>query len=129
MTRDYDIGYGKPPKSGQFRKGEGGNRKGRPKGHKNLKTELLEELAERIHIREDGAPRRISKQRAIIKQLVAKAIKGDPRAASAVFQFVQRVVGEQDPASEPTLTTADEEILAAFLKRNSGRRKKEPQDG
>lgn len=129
MSKDYDVGYGKPPKSGQFRKGESGHQKGRLKGRKNLKTELLEELAERIHIREDGERRQISKQRAIIKQLVAKAIKGDPRAASAVFQFVQRVVGEQDPASEPTLTTADEEILAAFLKRNSGRRKKEPQDG
>ncbi len=129
MSKDYDVGYGKPPKSRQFRKGESGNQKGRLKGRKNLKTELLEELAERIHIREDGERRQISKQRAIIKQLVAKAIKGDPKAASAVFQVVQRVVGEQDPASEPVLTPVDEEILAEFLKRNSGRRKKEPQDG
>jgi hypothetical protein len=129
VSKDYDVGYGKPPKSGRFRKGESGNQKGRPKGHKNLKTELLEELAERIQIREDGERRQISKQRAIIKQLVAKAIKGDPKAASAIFQFVQRLVGEQEPASEPTLTPVDEEILAAFLKRSSGRKKKEHHDG
>ncbi len=129
MSKDYDVGYGKPPKGRQFRNGESGNPKGRLKGHKNLKTELLEELAERIQIREDGERRQISKQRAIVKQLVAKAIKGDPKAASAIFQLAQRIVGEQDPASEPTLTPVDEEILAEFLKRNSGRRKKEPQDG
>ncbi len=129
MSKDYDVGYGKPPKGRQFRKGESGNQKGRLKGRKNLKTELLEELAERIHIREDGERRQISKQRAIIKQLVAKAIKGDPKAASAIFQIVQRIVGEQDPASEPTLTTADEEILAAFLRRSSDRKMKEDHDG
>ena len=43
--------------------------------------------------------------------------------------MVQRVVGEQDPASEPVLTPADEEILAAFLRRRSDRTKKEHHDG
>ena len=28
----YPVGYGKPPKAGQFRKGMSGNAKGRPKG-------------------------------------------------------------------------------------------------
>jgi hypothetical protein len=31
-TDDYAIGYGKPPASTQFRKGQSGNRTGRPKG-------------------------------------------------------------------------------------------------
>ena len=44
MSRDYDVGYKKPPKHGRFRKGRSGNAKGRPKGGKNLKTELMEEL-------------------------------------------------------------------------------------
>lgn len=129
MTKDYDVGFGKPPKSGRFRKGASGNRKGRPKGARNLKTELLEELGEQIQIREDGAPRRISKQRAIIKQLVAQAIKGDARAANAVFQIVQRVLGDGGQTEEPALTTADEEILEAFLRRNADRRGEEPDDG
>ena len=28
--KDYDVGYGKPPKSGQFKPGQSGNPKGRP---------------------------------------------------------------------------------------------------
>ncbi len=34
MADDYEIGYGKPPKQTQFRKGQSGNPRGRPKGKK-----------------------------------------------------------------------------------------------
>jgi Family of unknown function (DUF5681) len=30
-TQDYEVGYGKPPKTSQFKKGESGNPSGRPK--------------------------------------------------------------------------------------------------
>ena len=38
--RDYDVGYGKPPKATRFRKGQTGNPKGRPKTSKNVGTML-----------------------------------------------------------------------------------------
>jgi len=38
---DYEVGYGKPPKHGQFKPGQSGNPKGRPKGRKNFPV-LLE---------------------------------------------------------------------------------------
>ncbi len=57
MSGDYDVGYGKPPQHTRFRKGQSGNPTGRPKGARNLKTELLEELQEQILVREGGPGR------------------------------------------------------------------------
>jgi Family of unknown function (DUF5681) len=110
------VGYGKPPKQTRFRAGRSGNPKGRPKGTKNLKTDLIEELGEKILVREGERSRRVSKQRAMVKQLVAKTLKGDTRSASLLLSTMMRLVdtGEGlDPIDEPLLDE-EREILAAF---------------
>ena len=56
--RDYEIGYGKPPKQTRFKPGQSGNPRGRPSGTRNLRTDLAEELAERIAISEGGRRQR-----------------------------------------------------------------------
>lgn len=119
MAKDYEVGYGRPPKHSRFRKGESGNPKGRPKGAKSFRTEFLEELGETIQVREDGRTRRISKQRAAIKQLMAKAIKGDARAVTALFTMLVRLAGAEEVqggAAEAPLTETDREILERFLR-------------
>ena len=107
MPDDYDVGYKKPPIKTQWKKGQSGNLKGRPKGTKNLRTALKEELQEKIVVREGGQKKTITKQCATVKGLVSKAMKGDVRAFNAISnqlktdeekeeQVIQIVVDEQD---------------------------------
>ena len=118
MTGDYEVGYGKPPARTRFKKGQSGNPRGRPKGTKNLKTDLLEELQEHIPVREGNREYRLSKQRALLKSLTAKAIKGDARAANVVLNLVMRILEDQPPALvDDDLTGEDQELLEAYAAR------------
>ena len=56
-NNSYEVGYGKPPRSGQFRKGQSGNPKGRPKGARGVKSLLDDALSKEITVSE-GARRR-----------------------------------------------------------------------
>tara|TARA_R110002111_G_scaffold137013_14_gene202753 strand:+ start:778 stop:1179 length:402 start_codon:yes stop_codon:yes gene_type:complete len=113
--KDYEVGYGKPPKSGQFKLGQSGNPKGRPKGAKNFKTELEEELLEKIQIKEQGKFLKVSKQRAMLKAMTARAVQGDARAATVLANMIYRLLPGEDPIEEiEDFTDADKAILERF---------------
>jgi hypothetical protein len=119
MSDDYQVGYGKPPDRTRFKKGESGNPKGRPKGAKNLKTDLMEEMNEKVVIREGERSRKIPKQRAVVKTLVALTLKGDTRAANTLMNVLFRVV---DPAYEatpagPSLNAEEQAVLETLKTR------------
>ncbi len=129
MPGDYEVGFKKPPKHTQFKPGQSGNAKGRPKGSKNLKTDLLEELAETMRISEGGRERRISKQRALIKAQVTRGIKGDPRAAAKIFELILKVFGIEDQDDEPKPPeTQDERAVLEGLEARIRRRLATPSD-
>jgi|ERR1700733_13651159 hypothetical protein len=121
MTEDNinnKVGYRRPPAHTRFRPGQTGNPKGRLKGTANLRTDLREELSELIHIREGDRDLKVSKQRAMLKALVAKALRGDARAANVVLGLVWKLFEpEAETEPIPSLTDDDQAILERFLAR------------
>lgn len=111
-----EVGYGKPPKTSQFKPGQSGNPKGRPKGARNLDTLMAEELESLIQIREQGAPVVVSKGHAVIKALIAKAMQGDVRAAAVFIEWNDRQKALR-PNAEDELDEPDIALLERALKR------------
>ncbi len=84
---EYDVGYKKPPKTKQFKKGQSGNPKGRPKGSKNVATILFDILNNKVTVNEGGTTRQMTGLEAIIHNLALKAMKGDYRSALSVLKL------------------------------------------
>lgn len=117
-TPEYQVGYGRPPLHTRFQPGQSGKPRGRPRGSRNLKTELEEELQERIALREGGERRTVSKQRAMLKRLMEKALQDDVRAATLVISMVVRFLDQSEPEEDlAPLADGDRAILDAFLAR------------
>ena len=113
--QDYEVGYKKPPKHTQFKPGQSGNPKGRPKNVRNFKTDLQAELQAHITITESGQPRQISRQQAIIKRAMEKALQGDTKSIQLVGQWVlQHLQDEETSLGAIPLSSEDEALLKRY---------------
>lgn len=124
------IGYATPPVETQWKKGTSGNPRGRKKGSVNFKTDLMQELSEIIAVTEGGKPKRITKQRALIKALLTKGMKGDVRAANAVIGWSAKVLASElgAPADEP-LTSEEQALLDHLQSQTPVSRSPKPTEG
>jgi len=86
-------GNGFPPHHTRFQKGKSGNPKGRPKGSKNFKTCLAEELGQFVTFTENGKRKRVRKRQALAKRLVNNALNDNPRAMGQVLDEIARAEG------------------------------------
>lgn len=103
-----DVGYRKPPKRSRFRPGQSGNPAGRPRLATNFRTALLAELAKVI----DGGS--MTKQDALIRSLVDRAIGGNIAATTALLPILMKVAASQAPADEAT--AEEREMLEDFMR-------------
>ena len=120
--RDYEVGYGKPPRDTRFKRGQSGNPRGRPPGAKNLSTLLNEALNELVVVTENGGRKRISKRRAAFKQLVNDAAKGEWRALKLLVDILQDIERRSEPQTEESsFSLVDEKVIAQLKARLHGK--------
>jgi len=113
-------GYKRPPKTTRFKAGHSGNPKGRPKGARSLKKDLVNLMEKRVRIREDGEQRHVSGQELMLLKLFEKAAKGDLKASTQIFGMLMKFDASDPPQTEPeNITANDRMIVADFLRRNS----------
>ena len=85
------VGYGRPPVNRQFKPGQSGNPRGKPKGSKNFPTMFAEAMSRPVTVRDKkGKIRTLSKQELMVEVMVNKAVAGDPKAFAAVVQFAEK---------------------------------------
>jgi hypothetical protein len=115
------VGYGKPPKKHQFKKGRSGNPKGRPKRSKNANKLVYDILNEKRVFTDSGVSKTAPTREIAMRMLAEKALKGDQRALDRLIEMdgayqAQKV--EQSAAAQQSngnTLEADQVILARYL--------------
>jgi len=102
VAREYEVGYGRPPKATRFKKGQSGNPWGRPK--KKLTPDELEKKMlweDSFIVRINGKIQRVNAVTAVLNVLLGKALAGDQRAIAEILRRADAhrasVAEEQDP--------------------------------
>ena len=84
------VGGGSPPTEHQFGTNKPGNRRGRPKGSKNVTTIVSNIAQEKHRIREGDETIELTTVALLFRVLAIKAMNGDTRADRFIDRFLDR---------------------------------------
>jgi hypothetical protein len=100
--KDYVTGYGRPPQKSQFKKGQSGNKNGRPKGSRNIATIICAELDRTIKVNENGRTKTITRREAFVKNVVNGALMVDYKLAKMLVELLEKIGELNRPAAQIT---------------------------
>jgi Family of unknown function (DUF5681) len=107
--RDYEVGFGRPPKANQFKPGKSGNPRGRPKGSRPVGAVLQEVLRQRIPVTENGRTCRLPALEVMLRRLANDAMRAEPSAIKLILSLVDRYT------ETPEAVFSVDEVLAEDL--------------
>jgi hypothetical protein len=117
---NYEVGYKKPPRNRQFRKGKSGNPAGRPKRAVNVQASLTKTLSEPVLVRIDGKPRRMSSLDAGLLTLRTNMLNGDPKAFAIILKMMAgagMIKLPQESEADVSISPEDQRMLEGVYAR------------
>jgi hypothetical protein len=119
---NYDVGYCKPPRYAQWKKGQSGNPGGRAKRPANLGALVSALLGKRVVVRKGKTTARMTRLEHLLTRLIEKAIAGDPRLMKMALDEVRRDEARaandaSGDASGDAIGPADAEVMEALIAR------------
>lgn len=117
----YEVGYGKPPKANQFRRGRTGNPRGKKLGEENMISAFKRHVQKRVKINDGNRIYTTTLAEAVILKNYNAALQKNPVAMSNMFrlaeasgEFVDRADAKQvgRPIAVPIRSKNMEEFLA-----------------
>ena len=119
MSDDYEVGYGRPPKNGQFQKGRSGNPSGWRAEKERFASVLREELASEIVMKIGDQKIKASVMRGLTRLLINQALSGDKKAISELMRQINRYFPEQSTTEDATLPPSEEDmkLLEDYVRR------------
>jgi len=104
-----EVGYGKPPKQHQFKKGVSGNPSGRPRKRPStldIHEMLADELLAPVTVVMNGKKRKMPRMRAFIMQQCASLLKGGP-VSRPFLDLMRKAIEQADLASRSGFDESD----------------------
>jgi len=125
--KDYEVGYGRPPKQTQFKKGVSGNPKRGPT-KRTAKDQLSKALARKVRMQTERGVETITAQEAIYAALVGDALKGKGSNRKLLLEEM-RHHGIGVPEVQEAIDPAGQKLLEDFIRFTEGGAATESSDG
>ena len=112
---DEKVGYCRPPKKHQFKKGHSGYPKGRPKGSRSFSEEVTRQLDTTVVVRIGGKSKRMAQREVVVAKAIARSINGDNKATETLTRHDRRQQAAEKDAAAPQISIEEDNAFLAAV--------------